>query len=158
GPILILEFVDGPALDRLLKSQKTLTPVQAVRYARQFCQAMHYAHSKPILDRGTGVLHRDIKPGNILITRANQAKVTDFGLAKFEESQTKLTGEGQFIGTIAYSSPEQLRSAGKVTKASDVYSFGAVMYQMLTGQPPFRAATPAELYHLILQTPPLPIS
>jgi serine/threonine protein kinase/pSer/pThr/pTyr-binding forkhead associated (FHA) protein len=158
GPILILEFVDGPGLDRLLKLEKRLAPVQVVRYARQFCQGMNYAHSKPMPDRGVGVLHRDIKPGNILITRANQVKVTDFGLAKFEENPTKLTGDGQFVGTIAYSSPEQLRSAGKVTKASDVYSLGAVMYQSLAGQPPFRAAAAPELYRLITQTVPLPLS
>jgi pSer/pThr/pTyr-binding forkhead associated (FHA) protein/tRNA A-37 threonylcarbamoyl transferase component Bud32 len=157
GPILILEFVDGPSLDQLLKAEKKISPVQVVRYARQFCHAMNYAHSKPIPDRGVGVLHRDIKPGNILITRGNQIKVTDFGLAKFEEGESKLTGEGQFVGTIAYSSPEQLRSAGKVTKSSDVYSFGAVLYQMLSGRAPFIGPSAAELYRMIIQNPPLPL-
>jgi pSer/pThr/pTyr-binding forkhead associated (FHA) protein/tRNA A-37 threonylcarbamoyl transferase component Bud32 len=157
GPILILEFIDGPSLDQLLKAEKKISPVQVVRYGRQFCQAMNYAHSKPIPERGVGVLHRDIKPGNILITRGNQIKVTDFGLAKFEEGESKLTGEGQFVGTIAYSSPEQLRSAGKVVKASDVYSFGAVMYQMLSGRAPFIGPSAAELYRMIIQNPPLPL-
>ncbi len=157
GPILILECVDGPSLDKLLKAEKKLSPVQVVRYARQFCQAMNYAHTRTIPNLGVGVLHRDIKPGNILITSTNQIKVTDFGLVKFESS-SKLTGEGQFVGTIAYSSPEQLRSADKVTKASDVYSFGAVMYQMLAGQSPFRASNASELFRLIIQTHPLPLT
>jgi pSer/pThr/pTyr-binding forkhead associated (FHA) protein len=103
-----------------------------------------------------GVLHRDIKPGNLLLTRTNQVKVTDFGLAK-TQGDVNLTSEGQFVGTVAYSSPEQLRGTGEVSKASDVYSFGAVMYQMLTGQQPFRGSNPAELYYAVHETEPRPI-
>jgi len=156
GPMLILECIEGPSLDQLLKQERKLSPAQVVRYARQFCQAMTYAHLKPIAERGVGVLHRDIKPGNILITRGNVLKVTDFGLAKLE-GDSRITSEGQFVGTIAYSSPEQLRSASQVTKASDVYSFGAVMYQMLSGRAPFLGRSAAELFQMILSTPPLPL-
>ncbi len=156
GSLLILECIDGPSLDNLLRAEKKLSPLQVVRYSRQFCAAMHYAHTKVIPDRGVGILHRDIKPGNILITRDNKVKVTDFGLAKLE-GEARITGEGQFVGTIMYSSPEQLRSAATVGRSSDVYSFGAVMYQMLTGKPPFIANNPAELYRLIQQVAPLPL-
>ncbi len=151
GPMLILEFVDGPSLDALLRAEKLLSQAQVIAYGRQFCSAMLHAHNRPIPDRGIGVLHRDIKPGNLLVTRTNQLKVTDFGLAKIQ-GDTNLTSEGQFVGTVAYSSPEQLRAAGDVTKRSDVYSFGTVMYQMLTGQQAFRATNPAELYFAIQET------
>jgi serine/threonine protein kinase len=153
APMLILEFVDGPSLDALLRAETRIGSGQVIAFARQICQAMQHAHSRVIADRGTGVLHRDIKPGNLLITRQCQLKVTDFGLAK-TQGDTNLTSEGQFVGTVAYSSPEQLRAAGEVTKASDVYSFGAVMYQMLTGHQPFSAPNAAELYYLIQETEP----
>jgi serine/threonine-protein kinase len=156
GPMLILEYVDGPSLELLLRVEKRLCPAQAVAYARQFCQAMAHAHSRVIAGRGSGVLHRDIKPANILIARANQLKVTDFGLAKIV-GDAAITSEGQYVGTVAYSSPEQLRAAGEVTRASDVYSFGAVLYQMFSGQPPFQAASAAELYYAIQTFEPTPL-
>jgi pSer/pThr/pTyr-binding forkhead associated (FHA) protein/tRNA A-37 threonylcarbamoyl transferase component Bud32 len=153
GPVLILEYVDGPSFDELLRSEGTISPPQAVAYARQFCQAMHYAHHKEIPGRGHGVLHRDIKPSNILITRTNQLKVTDFGLAKIG-GESRITREGQYVGTITYSSPEQLRAAGNVTGLSDLYSLGAVLYQATCGEVPFRAKTPAELYFAIQNDKP----
>jgi pSer/pThr/pTyr-binding forkhead associated (FHA) protein len=118
---------------------------------------MQHAHSHVIPDRGVGVLHRDIKPGNLLLTRKNQIKVTDFGLAKIV-GDANLTSEGQFVGTVAYSSPEQLRAAGSVNKASDVYSLGAVMYQMLTGHQPFTAPNAAELFYAIQETETRPVA
>jgi serine/threonine protein kinase/pSer/pThr/pTyr-binding forkhead associated (FHA) protein len=153
APMLILEYVDGPSVDRLLRAEKRLCTAQVIAYARQFCLAMQHAHDRVIPERGVGVLHRDIKPGNLLLTRTNQIKVTDFGLAKIQ-GDTNLTTEGQFLGTVAYSPPEQLRGAGDVTKASDVYSFGAVMYQMLTGRQPFRGSNPGELYYAVHETAP----
>jgi len=156
GAMLILEYVDGSSLEGLLRAEKRLHAAQVIAYSRQFCAGMHHAHTRVIPDRGTGVLHRDIKPGNILITRTNQAKITDFGLAKIQGDHT-LTSVGQFVGTVAYSSPEQLRASGDVNRASDVYSFGTVMYQMLSGYPPFRGSNPAELYHLIQETEPKPL-
>jgi serine/threonine protein kinase/pSer/pThr/pTyr-binding forkhead associated (FHA) protein len=157
GAMLILEYVDGPSLEALLRAEKRLQSTQVIAYAREFCAGMHHAHTRVIPDRGAGVLHRDIKPGNILISRTNHAKITDFGLAKIQGDHT-LTSVGQFVGTVAYSSPEQLRASGDVSRASDVYSFGAVMYQMLSGYPPFRGSNPAELYHLIQETEPKPLT
>lgn len=157
APMLILEFVDGPSLELLFRAEKRFRSTQVLSYARQICAAMQHAHGRVIPDRGVGVLHRDIKPGNLLITRSNVIKVTDFGLAKIQ-GDTTLTSEGQFVGTVAYSSPEQLRAAGEVTKASDVYSFGTVMYQMLTGKQAFHATNAAELYHAIQETEPRPVT
>ena len=156
GPILILEYVDGPSLARLLRVEKRISPVQVVRYARQFCQAMHYAHTHVIPDRGVGVLHRDIKPGNILLSRGNQIKVTDFGLAKIE-GDSRITGKGLFVGTVAYSPPEQLREAEAASRASDVYAFGAVLYQMLSARLPFRSRSVAQLCRAILHQNPPPL-
>jgi serine/threonine protein kinase/pSer/pThr/pTyr-binding forkhead associated (FHA) protein len=156
APLLILEYVDGPSLERLMRAERRIAATQVITYARQFCLAMQHAHSRVIPDRGVGVLHRDIKPGNLLLTRTNQIKTTDFGLAKIQ-GDTNLTSEGQFVGTVAYSPPEQLRGGSDVSKASDVYSFGAVMYQMLTGRQPFRGSNPAELYYAVQETAPSPI-
>jgi len=156
APMLILEYVDGPSLEMLLRGEKRLAPLQVLRYGRQFCQAMQHAHARVIPDRGVGVMHRDIKPANIMLTRGNQLKVTDFGLAKIQ-GDASLTSHGQFVGTVAYSSPEQLVAADSVTPASDVYSFGAVMYQSLCGQPPFKATNAAELYHAIQETNAKPV-
>ena len=156
APMLILEYVDGPSLELLLKSEKRLTPVQMLRYAKQICQAMMHAHAREIVGRGTGVLHRDIKPANIMLTRTNQVKITDFGLAKIQ-GDAQITTHGQFVGTVAYSSPEQLRGAGDVTPASDVYSVGAVMYQAISGHAPFKGANAAELFYAIQETEPPPV-
>ncbi len=155
GPMLILEYVDGPSLEKLLRVEGRLAIPQAVSYARQVCRAMQWVTSREIPERGRGVLHRDLKPSNILITRTNQVKVTDFGLAKIL-GDAKLTKEDQFLGTAVYSSPEQLRGAGNVTVASDIYSLGAVLYQMLCGRPPFKGRTQPELFFAIQNEDPIP--
>ncbi len=154
GPMLILEYIDGPSLDRVLRSEKRLSQRQAIAYARQVCAAMQHAHNHPMPDGAVGVLHRDIKPGNLLITRRNLVKVTDFGLAKII-GDTQMTDEGVFVGTLAYSSPEQLRGAAEVGRASDVYSLAAVLYQMTTGRPPFVARTIADMFELITTKAPI---
>ena len=155
GPMLILEYVDGPSLERLLRLEGRLAPSQAISYARQVCRAMQWANSREIEGHGRGVLHRDLKPSNILITRTNQAKVTDFGLAKIGGDE-KITKEDQFLGTAVYSSPEQLRAAGNVTIASDIYSLGVVLYQMLCGRQPFKGRSHAELFFAIQNEMPTP--
>lgn len=114
------------------------------------CLAIHYAHQQ-------SVLHRDIKPSNILIDREGRPHVTDFGLAKQVESDRQLTMSGAIIGTPSYMAPEQVAgSRGKLSPASDVYSLGTILYQLLTGRPPFQAASPVDTMLLVLEQDPLP--
>jgi tetratricopeptide (TPR) repeat protein len=114
-------------------------------------EAVHYAHQR-------GILHRDLKPGNILIDREDQPHVTDFGLAKRVEADSHLTLSGEIMGTPAYMSPEQ--AAGnlrQVTTAADVFSLGVILYQLLTGRVPFAGKTPVEVFHAVIhEEPPAP--
>src|SRR5579862_525354 len=149
GPnYLVMEFVDGKPL------QGPLPFAEAIRYAIQIAQALEAAHRK-------GIVHRDLKPGNILVTKA-AIKLLDFGLAKFEHKpqgtsdQTltmALTKEDAIAGTLQYMSPEQLE--GKEADArSDIFSFGLVLYEMLSGQRAFAGASPASVIAAILKEQP----
>ena len=127
-----MAFVDG--LDLAEKTRDTLlTPQQTAEYVKVVCEAIHFAHEHD-------VLHRDIKPGNILIDESGNIRITDFGLAKNLESNAELTHESQILGTPEYMSPEQAQGRHEyVCLFSDVYSIGALFYTLLTGRPPFRA-------------------
>ncbi len=130
-------FVDGSSLSRQLVDGP-LPPRIAAEIVRQVAEAVQYAHSK-------GVIHRDLKPGNILIDPQGHPRVTDFGLAKRLESGSDLTGTGQILGTPSYMPPEQ--AAGHMSAVgplSDVYSLGAILFCTLTGRPPFQAANPLD--------------
>lgn len=134
----VLEFVDGMSLRDLIETYpEGKCDIQTVlRIGIDICNALQYAHSQ-------GVLHRDIKPGNILITKEGIAKLMDFGLAKMLE-QPSITPEGIIVGTTAYVSPET--ALGKDADArSDLYSFGAVLYEMATGKPPFQGDDPVKI-------------
>ena len=137
-PMLLLEYIDGPSLSDVFKSTRRLNVRQAIRWARQFCDGMHYVHNALLPGGQTGTLHRDIKPANILITRSGKLKITDFGLAKLQASRVE-SETGRFQGTLSFASPEQLHDAKHVDRSSDIFSFGIVFYIMLTGRHPFAA-------------------
>jgi serine/threonine-protein kinase len=129
-----MKFVEGQTLAERIK-QGPLRPRAAALYLAAVSRAVHHAHTK-------GILHRDLKPANILIDADDQPLVTDFGLAKRVEGGASLTGAGAIVGTPSYMSPEQASGEhGRIGPATDVYSLGAILYEALTGRPPFLAAS-----------------
>ncbi|MGH2541297.1 MAG: protein kinase domain-containing protein [Ardenticatenaceae bacterium] len=146
---LVMEYVPGEDLRQMLERVGRLPVKAALDIARKMAAGIGYAHRK-------GLVHRDIKPGNILITPAGDVKVADFGIAKAMAS-VSLTEPGIVWGTTAYLSPEQVRGQA-ATPASDVYSMGIVLYEMLAGHPPYQGEdrVAVALKHLQEEPPPLP--
>jgi serine/threonine protein kinase len=149
-PYLAMKFVEGGNLAKLLY-QGPLDCERTLTIAIEVADAISHAHQR-------GVIHRDLKPANILLDNAGHAIVTDFGVAKLLESvRCQLTTAGDPIGTPHYMPPEQADTArGQISPSSDVYSIGAVMYAMLTGRPPFQAASPLDVMLQVLQNDPVP--
>jgi hypothetical protein len=132
---LVMEYVDGPSLRDLQRDRGPLEPSVVAALGEQVAKALGEAH-------GQGVVHRDVKPANILLTRDGVAKVTDFGIAKaLSGNQATLTSPGTVVGTAAYVAPEQLEG-GPVDGRADVYALGVVLHECLTGQPAFSGDTP----------------
>lgn len=145
---LIMEYVEGSTLKALIADEAPLPSLQAIDIALQICDALEHAHEN-------GVIHRDIKPHNILITRNGRVKVTDFGIAQAVNEAT-LSYNGMMVGSVHYLSPEQAR--GGITGAgADIYSFGIVLYEMLTGKLPFVGDTPVAVAIKHLQELPQPL-
>jgi serine/threonine-protein kinase len=149
-----MRYVEGQTLAALLASGP-LKPREAARILATVARAVHYAHEH-------GILHRDLKPSNVLLERRAGSEnppvphVTDFGLAKLVADGPGLTQTGAIVGTPAYVAPEQATgSRGKPSPASDVYSLGVILYEMLTGRPPFQAATPVDTLLLVLDQDPV---
>jgi serine/threonine protein kinase/WD40 repeat protein len=144
-----MKLIDGGSVadhvGELRKDRK-----KAVRLVAQAAWAVHYAHQR-------GILHRDLKPANILIDKDGQPHVTDFGLAKKVAGDSGMTQSGAIVGTPSYMAPEQAAAKKDLTTAVDVYSLGAILYELLTGRPPFRGATPLDtLMQVMEKEPPRP--
>ncbi|MGA7836131.1 MAG: Stk1 family PASTA domain-containing Ser/Thr kinase [Acidimicrobiales bacterium] len=146
---IVMELVEGVSLAEMLRNSVTLTASRSAQIVAQVAAALGYAHR-------SGVVHRDVKPGNILITRDGQVKVTDFGIAQAVSSEDHLAEAGSVMGTATYFSPEQAEGVA-VDGRSDVYSLGVVLYEMLVGRPPFVGETPVEVssQHVHNVVPPM---
>ncbi len=145
-PYIAMEYVDGEALGRYLSSRGVLTLRERIEVVREVALALEHAHSR-------GVLHRDVKPGNILLTRDRRVKVADFGIGKLLSGSGDMTRTGQMIGSPAYMSPEQIRGE-KLDGRSDFFSLGVVFYELLTGARPFPGDSITTLVYQILHTEP----
>jgi TolB-like protein/Tfp pilus assembly protein PilF len=142
-----MKFVEGGQLDEVTK-RKSMPPQRAAELIAKVARTVHYAHEH-------GILHRDIKPGNILLDANGEPHLTDFGLARLVETESSVTQTLDVLGTPSYMAPEQ--AAGNntaVSNATDVYGLGAVLYQLLTGQPPFAGGTTYETIKLLEDTEP----
>ena len=144
-----MKFVEGGQLDEVVK-QAPVSIRQAVELIAKVARTVHYAHEH-------GILHRDIKPGNILLDAKGEPHLTDFGLARLVESESTVTRTLEVLGTPSYMSPEQAAgNNAKITSTTDVYGLGAVLYQLLASHPPFAGGTTYETIKLLLETEPRP--
>lgn len=149
-PFFSMRFVEGGPLSRRIANRESpLTRRQAVELLVKIARAVHHAHQR-------GILHRDIKPGNILLDAKGEPLLTDFGLAKLVERDGLLTRTIAMLGTPSYMSPEQAQGESKhLTTAVDVYGLGAVLYELLTGRPPFAGGTTLETVRQVLESEPI---
>ncbi|MCC7373424.1 MAG: serine/threonine protein kinase [Verrucomicrobiales bacterium] len=146
---IAMEYVDGLDLSKVAAG-RPLPPQQAARYASAVADAIQHAHSR-------NVLHRDLKPPNILIGADDRPRVTDFGLARSLVTDSSLTLSGATLGTPSYLPPEQVSmKCGEVGPASDVYALGAILYELLTGRPPFLSGTVADTLRAVVELDPVP--
>ncbi|MEU6370080.1 protein kinase [Streptomyces sp. NPDC046931] len=149
-PYLVMEYVQGTTLAEALRGGP-LPVAEGINVACAVLDALRHSHER-------GIVHRDIKPSNIMLTGPDTVKVLDFGIAKaFTEAATRITGSGAAIGTPAYLSPEQI-SGAEVDHRADLYAMGCLLHELLTGQPPFRGASPFAVMHQHLFAEPEPVS
>jgi Tol biopolymer transport system component/tRNA A-37 threonylcarbamoyl transferase component Bud32 len=156
---IAMEYIEGKTLGQMIPP-KGMAPREALNYAVQIADALAAAHAK-------GIVHRDVKPGNVMVTQSGVAKVLDFGLAKLSEwspgeevstrTMSERTADGVVVGTVGYMSPEQAEGR-EVDARSDIFSLGVVLYQMLTGRQPFHGSSPLLTMAAILRDEPLPLA
>jgi serine/threonine-protein kinase len=146
GPYLVFEFVKGPSLKQVLRDKGPLPPAELVSIAHQLGEAIDTAHA-------AGIIHRDVKPDNVLVGEDGRAKLADFGVARVPDAA--LTKEGQFLGTPCYSAPETL-SEGRYGPRTDLFSFAAVLYELATGARAFPGDDAIAVAHAVIHDDPVP--
>ncbi|HUY51747.1 MAG TPA: Stk1 family PASTA domain-containing Ser/Thr kinase [Streptosporangiaceae bacterium] len=150
-PYIVMEYVDGRTLRELLREDRRLLPERALEITSGVLRALDYSHRN-------GIVHRDIKPGNVMLTRSAEVKVMDFGIARaVSDTQATMTQTAQVIGTAQYLSPEQARGE-RVDARSDLYSTGCLLYELLTGRPPFTGDSPVAIAYQHVRENPVPPS
>ncbi len=147
---IVMEYVDGRTLHEVLRSEGRLQPERAAEVLAQVAEALSFAHH-------AGIVHRDVKPANIMIGRGGEVKVMDFGIARAVASTATLTATATVLGTASYLSPEQAQGEA-VDHRSDIYSLGVVAYECLVGEPPFVADTPVAVAYKHVREDPVPPS
>lgn len=146
---IAMEYVEGPNLKEILQQNKTLILSEIAEAIAQVAEALDYAHSK-------GIIHRDVKPANIILCGDSRAKITDFGIAKIASSAANLTSTGQFLGTPNYMAPEQIKG-GSVDGRTDIFSLGIVLYEALTHRKPFGGDSLTTISYKIVHDTFLPL-
>jgi serine/threonine-protein kinase len=149
-PYIVMEYVDGITLRDIVHTEGPMPPKRALEVIADACQALNFSHQH-------GTIHRDVKPANIMISKTGAVKVMDFGIAKALADANSVTQTAAVIGTAQYLSPEQARGE-KVDARSDVYSLGCVLYEMLTGEPPFVGDSPVAVAYQHVREDPIPPS
>src|SRR5713226_4879242 len=150
-PYIVMEFVDGRTVRDLLIEGHRLLPERTLEITLGVLRALEYSHQ-------AGIVHRDIKPGNVMVTRNGDIKVMDFGIARaMSDAQSTMTQTAQVIGTAQYLSPEQARGE-RVDARSDLYSTGCLLYELLTGRPPFTGDSPVAIAYQHVRENPIPPS
>jgi hypothetical protein len=147
GPFLAMEFVPGKPLDGLIKGGPALSTLGKLRIAVSLAEALDHAHAK-------GIVHRDVKPGNVMVGEDGRPKLMDFGIAKREDAS--LTQTGTFLGTPSYASPEQIRE-GTVNSRSDIFSFGVLVFELMSGLSPFPGNSINTILYRIVNEPPIEV-
>jgi tetratricopeptide (TPR) repeat protein len=145
-PYFAMEYIDGGSLADLIRRKGRLPWEEVIDYGIQICSALDCAHSH-------GIIHRDLKPSNLLLTETGVLKLSDFGLARGQDT-TALTAPGKTVGTYCYMAPEQISGKPGLSTKTDLYALGCVLFEMLTGRPPFLAESAAEILYKHLQEPP----
>ena|SRR6266487_2139068 len=150
-PFIVMEYVDGRTIRDLLRDDRRLLPDRALEITDGVLRALDYSHRN-------GIVHRDIKPGNVMLNRSGEIKVMDFGIARaVSDAQATMTQTAQVIGTAQYLSPEQARGE-RVDHRSDLYSVGCLLYELLTGRPPFTGDSPVAIAYQHVRENPVPPS
>ncbi len=150
-PYIVMEYVDGVTLRDIVHNDGPMPPKRAIEVIADACQALNFSHNH-------GIIHRDVKPANIMISKAGAVKVMDFGIARaLADAQHRVTQTAAVIGTAQYLSPEQARGES-VDARSDVYSLGCVLYEILTGEPPFVGDSPVAVAYQHVREDPVPPS